>query len=189
MASSPDSKRKLMDAAEALVKAAVSETEATAVSHGRATVASLESISKSVSELHVSNDGKLNLILPLLAEMVISLKGMNSKMEQQVNILQEEAKRRKIEFALQHTERQNFDYRQDSGYNNKSNSLVTDILWSFLKGNGYYLPSGARSTSRNTCESTPENFRAALISQLENLLGSKPRITDAADGRQIIWYE
>jgi len=164
MASSSKSKKeKLADTVVALVNGAVSET-------GKA-----------------PSEKKLNNIHQKLVEI-------DKRLQQMTSVMEQEAKLRKIEFALHNVHRKSFDYQTflwDYGENcEDSGSLVTEILWSFLKDCGYYLPTnGMIPRNDHNEEQARKEFRQSIVFQLESLLGSKPRLSKEKDGRYAVWYK
>uniref|UniRef100_A0A7S2YPC9 Uncharacterized protein n=1 Tax=Entomoneis paludosa TaxID=265537 RepID=A0A7S2YPC9_9STRA len=204
------SKAELLEAAEALVKAAVSDTESTSLSHGRATVSGLEEISKGISEMKVSSDGKLNTIHQKLFDLDKTLQEMKFLMKEEVDILREDQqlrkldleiqnKRHKLEFAMQHADHEEFVYYLSSSRRAESSvstGLVKDILLAFLRDKGFVLSSDLRLAKKNDYGGlgayehfgSEKDFRRKLVRLLESLLGSTLTMVDAGDGNMSIHY-
>jgi hypothetical protein len=79
----------------------------------------------------------------------------------------------------------------------KSSDFVKTALLLFRKGNGSYLPrailSGhystrAESLSESDAEERELAFRNSVVDHIFSITGTKPSITQATDGRYIIWY-
>ena len=100
-----------------------------------------------------------------------------------------------LQWAITHTitypDRLGFTYFKD-GASHSSSDLVEVILFSFLQGHGHWLPKGASlgldgmfgySTSRED----ETVFHAKVVGQLHALTGVRPRVSEQAPGRFIIF--
>ncbi|KAL7555452.1 hypothetical protein ACA910_020181 [Epithemia clementina (nom. ined.)] len=68
--------------------------------------------------------------------------------------------------------------------------LIGSILWSFRNDQGYSLPNGfliVQGQHGEECDY--QGFRNRLVTQLHQLLGSKPRLEEESNGTFSIWYE
>jgi hypothetical protein len=81
----------------------------------------------------------------------------------------------------------------------KSSDFVKTALLHFRKVNGSYLPraiqynpnpysSRTESLSESSAEERELIFRNSVVDQIFSLTGTKPSITQATDGRYIVWY-
>jgi hypothetical protein len=182
---------KLADAAEALVQAALSETNSSMVAMNREVVQGIQSIA---ADLKGSNDGKTLEALGVLNGKVDTLSSTISQMHVTMcsidGSLKAQDKLRRIEFALGHCNLEMFRYGSDK----RSEDLVKKILLSFRKGSGYHITLdmtlGSYFNSNEDMLASNQKFRDALTSQLFTLLGVQP-VWDAQpekEGRRVIRY-
>ena len=134
----------------------------------------VHALSRVMSDWKESTDGPLiSVVDKRLAEMA--------------EIMRQEALRRKIEFALQNTNRGNFTFFKTKGMRLEkcdSKDLVQSILWASLAGGACYLPEDACvNRVPKVTEKHRQEFRKKVEVQLRRLLGSEPQIHKKANGR------
>jgi hypothetical protein len=182
---------KLADAAEALVQAALSETNSSMVAMNREVVQGIQSIA---ADLKGRNDDKALEALGVLNGKVDTL---SSNISQMHVTMKTQEKLHRIEFALGHCDLGTFVYYSDSDRSgHRSEELVKNILLIFRQGFGYNITLGMTLTESSYRSSNEEKlasnqkFRDALTAQLFTLLGVPP-VWDAQpkeDGRRVIRY-
>jgi hypothetical protein len=189
----PSKKARLEEAAEALVRAAVSVSETASLAIGRDVAKKLdkldklERVSEDIVSLKESSDTKLNTI----HQDICNLKDEMAKVSQ---ALKTEAKVQRIQFAIDHVEnRQNGQYVfATSSVMRIREDLLTPILSSFMRGFGYNLPGNAYlygvSSNQNN-EKGYEDFRSKVVTELHELLGKKPRLNKEANGKYAVFYD
>lgn len=186
---------RLSKAAEDLVRAACldlkvkSDSEATkqTVQAINEVSAKTQLVADNVDGLKVSVDHGLNTVNQNLLDLKNDIKKLDDSIEKS-------NKRRALEFPLNNTDYGSFSYhyRSQNGYRQSGSSrdLVKTILFCFRRGLGYYLPNEATLASdgyRSVDETEMKAFRDALLKQVEDLTGTKPRIV-LDNNRYIIYY-
>jgi hypothetical protein len=186
----PSKKARLEEAAEALVRAAVSVSETASLAIGRDVAKKLdkldklEGVSEDIVSLKESSDAKLNMI----HQDICNLKDEMAKVSQ---ALKTEAKVQRIQFAIDHVEkRQNIEYSHANNYKS-IRELLTPVLWQFMQGFGYYLPDNAIffNVGETNTEVGYEAFRSKVVTELHALLGKKPRLNKEANGKYAVFYD
>lgn len=188
---------KLTEAAEALVQAAVAETEASSLALGREVVDSIQNISKDVDALKTATDNKSNMIVQHLADLKTAVASVKTAVDLQSDVIklqiqaiEAQTKLHRIDMALRDVASLpglNFDYYKAGDGFCQSINLCKNILRSFYKGCGYFIEGMYISTGRPH-ETDPKDFQEKLSNHLETLLGKRPKI-GVSDGKQAIWYD
>ena len=201
MSDGPASKdsSKLAIAAEEPIKAAYSHVESTSLSLGKDTVEGLKKLSieaslidKAVESLKSSNDAKLNTVNQSMSTLKDEVVKLNSAIARLT-------KNQQLEWAISNAGLNSFKfYDKDIGdFNNhvESTSLVKNILFFFRKDRGRYITNRSMKPYKEYNRVTPQAevdegeklFRAALSTQIHELIGQEPRIA-LADKAYAIYY-
>lgn len=205
------SDNKLAAAAEALVQAAVSETNSSMLAINREVADGIKSISADLQGRGSNDSETLNSIQAQVGALNSKVDTLNSKVDTlNSNIVKMQAtmssidtslktqeRLKRIEFALDECSHGVFSYyTNDNSYNNeRSDALVKSILLNFRKGFGYYIPLEMRLTQPSYGRSNEDKlalnqkFRDALTEQLYTILGVKPVWSEPEqNGRRVIRY-
>ena len=189
--------RKLAEAAEALVQAAVAETEANSLALSREIASSVKLLAD--GSFKASVDGKLNTTNQHLADLKDAVALVKASVDLQTDAIksltktfQEQTRLQNITDAIKNDNYLaliRFVYRgnNDSYTSNHSDTLVKAILRAFRKNQGYYI-TGLYIGETYSNNKDVAGFQKKLCDQIEDLLGKRPRITEA-DGKTTIWRE
>lgn len=153
--------------------------------------AKLNTVNQTLVTSRTHIDDKLNSI----NQHVVNLEERMASLEKQVTT---QSKMQSLEFAMDHTKLDSFQFYLESKdsyayvQTQQSCDFVTNILMSFRRNFGYYLPGGTmtqiRRDDQERWEKSNEEFRNKLITQIHTLTGTKPRVVKEADGRHAIYY-
>ncbi len=182
---------KLTQAAEELIKAASSHVETTSLALSRDAVQEL----KKILLTSTSQESKLENVTSKLSELSTQITTMNTQIITINQSIKRQTKRQSIDWAYANAEIGSFDYRDKTNGYKKSTELVRSILIFFRKGQGMYVDGNSKHTTTYIPGYTTDKgdfegveFRAAIANQLEDLLGTKPRVV-SYDGKWTIFYE
>uniref|UniRef100_A0A7S1YBW4 Uncharacterized protein n=1 Tax=Grammatophora oceanica TaxID=210454 RepID=A0A7S1YBW4_9STRA len=189
---------RLAAAAEELVRAAVSESDAAALAIGRATVAGLDEMTKGSASLKESLEEKLNTVNENISDLKSDVTSIKESLTTIVELMKNEHRNKRIEFALSNLDlavgkQFTYEYKIESSITTKQGEpkdLFQSILQAFRKGEGLPLPTFFPGYYRNESEKDayPEAKRTEVVNILHNLLGVKPRVEVDDDGRHTIYY-
>jgi hypothetical protein len=98
-----------------------------------------------------------------------------------------QSKQRSLEWGLSNCSLNSFDYYNINQQLCKSSDLAQSTLLHFRRGNGAYINNGHTEKYRQDDE-THRKFREKFQQQLHELLGTKPRLSQAENG-WAIYYE
>jgi hypothetical protein len=192
----------LVEAAEALARAALSEAETSSLAVGRETVAGLIALKESIDQKFNTNNQKLETLGESISAELLKV---TSEVQSLKHAIEKQDKFQRISFGIQNSHVGSFKYRlfsQEDSYSKNtaygreydSADLVKSILLSFQKGWGYdpgRCAVGIQNSgfqTRVNAEKAEEEFRISIIDQIFSLIGTKPSITKEADGRYAIYY-
>mmetsp|Transcript_3144 Transcript_3144/g.4187 ORF Transcript_3144/g.4187 Transcript_3144/m.4187 type:complete len:201 (-) Transcript_3144:63-665(-) len=199
MSEGSNKNQRIMKAAEALVQAASMEVDSVTQQKLSSNLdelknsfdSKLNTVSQSMKASGENFDSKINTVNQHLTSLNQNLTSLKSEMEEVKDLLAKQEKRQKLEHIISSgTGFFCFDY-YDGGINTRksSNSLVKEILNNFALGFGYNLPPSAGTESGyHSINKTNAAFRTKLVSQLEKLIGHKPRLVDNGDGKYAVYY-
>lgn len=201
-ASTRDSSPGFAKAAEELIKTASTEVGGLLVQNGKDTVEDLRQLSSQVTALKESLDSKLNASNQSMSgvkEAIVAMDKNVCGLKAQIVLL---TKTQQLHFAMIHRNVNSFDYQADNPNHHEDTSgdivsfylapprihgctfeLVGTILLSFHRGSGYQLPTNAQVSGTFGSE----RFRRKLVTQIHELTGVEPRLTQL-DGKWCIFY-
>ena len=188
---------KLTQAAEELIKAASSHVETTSLALSRDAVQELKQIlqtSTSQESTLKSLEESISSLEKKLSEMRTHILSMNKEIMTINQSIKLQTKRQSLDWASTNADISSFQYCSSCniGYSQrykKSTELVRSILTFFRKGTGTYIDGYSKITALGgEKDSEGVEFRAAIANQLEDLLGTKPRVV-SHDGKWAIYYE
>jgi len=137
-------------------------------------------------EKHLQNiDSKLDLI-----NRIINLKTdqLASNVQSIINTLSSSDERSKYNWALDHANYGSFFYLVKNEKGKRTSScLIKEVMISFRKGNGHYLPQNARQFKHdiNATKTDQTAFETRLVNAIFDLTGEKPVIKDVDHERYI----
>ena len=201
-----DQASRLARAAEELVKAAKIETEAVNNDLQQQAVDHLAGMAKDISafkadvnnKVNTSNQhvaalaGKVDVIAANVAALTDEMKKLNQSMHAR-------SKRMHIVEALSLlTHIDDFQYNEISSDNNRSSQkyakdLIKRVLLSFSKDRGYYVDNLSLPVYYHTAaeeeEKKKKEMQNKLVDEMHSILGMKPALREASNGRLCIWYD
>ncbi|KAL7559035.1 hypothetical protein ACA910_016377 [Epithemia clementina (nom. ined.)] len=137
---------------------------------------------------------KTNLLIRAIQQQLTAL---TEASREQTKILNAQRKANQIRFALENVGRFTpFIYwaainnlAEKTVVYESSADLVARILWTFLQGMGCPIPNGYIIPMHDPNGCDYEHFQNLLVTQLHQLIRSKPRLQQEEDGSLTIWYE
>lgn len=202
------SAEKLSLAAEELVKAACVHVENSSIQLGLRGVEELKKMSKGLSNLNVNSasikesfDTQINTYNKDISDMKNDITDIKQSMTKLNDNIVYQNKIHAIEWGLNNltTESplESFKYKDSSGVKD-STTFARNALVAFRAGgeHGVYLPIEARlwdhekyySLGKQEQEKLSREVYDKLTYQIEVLIGTRPRIGEASDGKSAIFY-
>lgn len=211
------SSKRLAAAAQELVSAAASGTEAESLATSKSIVEELKALSvteksvvgglKTLSADSAAFKGVVEVKIAALTQSVSDLKAIMESQEKRQRIeFASQEKWQRIEFALQNLDLVDefFCYKKGSngwGYgcttatSKDPEGMLQSILMNFRVGTGSYMSEEyvlGKAPVSNLYTPAPDPnisiFRKHIRSTLQKLLGVPPRLAKENDGRHTIWY-
>ena len=190
---------KLTQAAEELIKAASSHVETTSLALSRDAVQELKKILQTSTSQESTLESLKESISSLeknVSEMRTHISTMNKEIISINQNIKLQTMRQSLDWAYANADIGSFEYCDSSTNSYHSSSkmsteLVRTILTLFRKGNGKYIDGYSKVPAYYYgAAKDPEGveFRDAIANQLEDLLGTKPRVV-SQDGKWAIYYK
>ena len=153
-----------------------------------------EELVKAANE-HVASDSSAS-IDKSLQQVKSSITSQTGNLVKSINELKEEVvdlsdtvleqtRIQSLQWAISNAELNCFNYYEKSSPL-KSTSLVRSILFSFMTGRGYYINDKSLKSFYYSNEVGEAEFRTALVSQIYELTGDKPRLEKDSGGWAIM---